>query len=255
MVVLINRNSASASEIVAGALQDHDRALIVGETSFGKALVQTIYPLPGSRGLALTTGKYYTPSDRLIQRDYSEGFYDYFYTRAGDTAQEVEKHRTDTGRPVFGGGGIAPDEEVSLEKASRLYRQIVRLNLFYKFAQKLSTGEIQSDIRYHYTADELKDLSAEGRDKLAQTLSISEKTLTLFKEFLREQGEGIRFTDESFEQDHRLLANRIRRELFLSMFGEEQGYEVALELDRQVQRAVELLPRALALLQERAALK
>ena len=114
MVVLIDRNSASASEIVAGALQDHDRALIVGETSFGKALVQTIYPLDQSRGLALTTGRYYTPSDRLIQRKlHREFFTGIFREGAKILRQNGLEHKTGSGRPVYGGGGITPDEEVS----------------------------------------------------------------------------------------------------------------------------------------------
>jgi len=252
MVVLINRNSASASEIVAGALQDHDRALIIGETSFGKALVQTIYPLDGGkRGLALTTGKYYTPSDRLIQRDYSDGFYNYFYGRNRESAnaKPSKEHNTDAGRPVFSGGGIRPDEEVELDKVDRLVREVIRRNLFFKFASKLTAGEIESDVRFQYSREETADLSEKEREPLVNRLVITDKTAELFKGFLREHERPIRFTDESFEENLELIKNRIRQQLLLSMFGEQEWYRVALQVDKQVQRAIELLPKAQALAQ------
>ena len=107
IVVLINRETASASEIVTGALQDHDRALVMGQASFGKGLVQTVYPLSEGAGLALTTAHYYTPSGRLIQRDYlNASLYDYLYAPARSPAPRTEVHHTDGGREVFGGGGI-----------------------------------------------------------------------------------------------------------------------------------------------------
>ncbi len=111
IVVLVNRNTASAAEIVSGALQDHDRALIVGETTFGKGLVQTVYKLSENTGLALTTYHYYTPSGRLIQRNYTGvSLYDYYYnTRRPRTRAIREVKLTDCGRTVYGGGGITPD--------------------------------------------------------------------------------------------------------------------------------------------------
>src|ERR1700758_4800428 len=112
MVVLVNKGTASAAEIVAGAIQDHDRGLIVGETTFGKGLVQTVYPLSENTGLALTTAKYYTPSGRLIQRDYTGvSLYDYYYNRSDNetnTTANREVKLTDSGRTVYGGGGISP---------------------------------------------------------------------------------------------------------------------------------------------------
>ena len=116
IVVLVNRSTASAAEIVSGALQDHDRALIVGETTFGKGLVQTVYNLSENTGLALTTYHYYTPSGRLIQRNYSGvSLYDYYYNHAGaqpNDATNREVKLTDAGRTVYGGGGITPDEKI-----------------------------------------------------------------------------------------------------------------------------------------------
>jgi carboxyl-terminal processing protease len=132
LVILVNDYTASASEIVAGAMQDHDRALIVGQTSFGKGLVQSIIPLEGGAGLTLTSAKYYTPSGRLIQRDYSDGgFYNYIYR--GGTLRDNQDNKpagpakfTDTGRPVYGGGGITPDAIVQDDTLLTAEQQLVK---------------------------------------------------------------------------------------------------------------------------------
>ncbi|HYO90417.1 MAG TPA: S41 family peptidase, partial [Pyrinomonadaceae bacterium] len=147
LVILVNGNTASASEIVAGAMQDHDRAIIVGETSFGKGLVQGIFPLESGAGLTLTTAKYYTPSGRLIQRDYSNGgFYNYI-TRGGSIRQEEEEQKptgpasmTDTGRTVYGGGGIAPDEYVKSATISPAQARLINPAFF--FTRELVNGRI-----------------------------------------------------------------------------------------------------------------
>src|SRR5437667_9745621 len=120
LVVLCNRGTASAAEIVAGAIQDHDRGLIAGETTFGKGLVQTVYPLSENTGLALTTAKYYTPSGRLIQRDYSNvSLYDYYFNReAEENAGNHEVKLTDSGRTVYGGGGVSPDVKIATQKTN-----------------------------------------------------------------------------------------------------------------------------------------
>src|SRR5256714_1372115 len=149
LVILINENTASASEIVAGAMQDHDRALIVGQTSFGTGLVQSIIPLEYGAGLTLTSGKYYTPSGRLIQRDYSNGdFYDY-YTHGAGVGREPKvepgkpagpEKKTDTGRAVYGGGGISPDEPVGGRTVSLTQRRLV--NPIFSFSRELVNGRI-----------------------------------------------------------------------------------------------------------------
>ena len=251
MVVLINRNSASASEIVSGALQDHDRALIVGETSFGKALVQTIFPLEGNGGLALTTGRYYTPSNRLIQRDYSGSFYEYYYSRRESTPEEATKYYTDSSRVVFGGGGITPDRIVQLERNSDLFRMIERKRLFLEFVGGLVEGRFQSDVKYDYDATELEELSPTERENLIGNLSISEATLRVFQDFLREK--EIKFSDQDYDENRVLIANRLKQGLFLNLFGDELNTQVALEIDRQVQQALQLLPEAAALLENRMA--
>src|SRR5258706_15008375 len=158
LVILVNENTASASEIVAGAMQVHDRALIVGQTSFGKGLVQSIIPLYYGTGLTLTSAKYYTPSGRLIQRDYSDGgLYDY-YTHGGskrldekqdDSRPVGPEKKTDTGRIVYGGGGIAPDGSVETRTLSvgppRLLRSL------FSFTREVVNESIAGFLRFEGT--------------------------------------------------------------------------------------------------------
>src|SRR5581483_6831345 len=136
IVVLVNHLSASAAEIVSGALQDHDRALILGETTFGKGLVQTVYPLIENTGLALTTYRYYTPSGRLIQRDYTNvSFFDYYYRNNTETRNDKDVKMTDSGRTVYGGGGITPDEKYTAPKLDTFQSQLLRKYAFFNFTK------------------------------------------------------------------------------------------------------------------------
>ena len=131
LVILVNNNSASATEIVSGAVQDHDRGMIVGETSFGKGLVQTVTPLSESTGLALTTARYYTPSGRLIQRDYKTvSLYEYHYERKVPE-HPTEVKLTDSGRQVTGGGGITPDILVPAPKLTKFEELLLRSDVLY----------------------------------------------------------------------------------------------------------------------------
>ena len=244
MIVLIDENSASASEIVAGALQDHGRALIVGQTSFGKALVQTIYPLDGGkRGLALTTGKYYTPNDRLIQRDYSDGFYNYFY-RPRRTARIGEEGHPEKGEE----GGIEPDEFVSSEPSSRLLRDIARRDLFFNFARRLWTQEIETGIPFERVPDDYTSLPSLEKERLLGDTRISPEVLEEFRLYLLEQ--ELEFEQQEFEEDADILTNHIQQRIYLKLFGDREGYRISLDIDRQVQRALDLLPRARSLVQK-----
>ena len=140
IVVLVNRGTASAAEIVSGALQDHDRALIAGETTFGKGLVQTVFQISENTGLALTTYHYYTPSGRLIQRNYDHvSLYDYYYVRdQGATPKDksnLEVKLTDAGRTVYGGGGITPDEKIDQIKANRFQDSLFQHYAFFDFSK------------------------------------------------------------------------------------------------------------------------
>src|SRR5437016_998504 len=139
LVVLVNRGTASAAEIVSGAIQDHDRGLIAGETTFGKGLVQTVYPLSENTGLALTTAKYYTPSGRLIQRDYNGvSLYDYYYNREQEENSNAGKEvkLTDSGRTVYGSGGITPDIKLEPVKTAGLEASLLQKYAFFNSAQR-----------------------------------------------------------------------------------------------------------------------
>jgi len=249
MIVLINQNSASASEIVAGALQDHDRALIMGKTSFGKALVQTVFPLEGRRGLALTTGKYYTPSGRLIQRDYSNSFWDYYNSR-GETSDEETNGKeffTDSGRIVYGGGGITPDQEVELDRMPEITRRLQRENLFRIFASRLQAGDIDTDLG---PLPDAKAFDAALPDRKAQIISditISDSTLKKFVEFAKET-EGVEISAEELAEEENVVRNFLLQEILLVVAGDETSYKSFLEIDNQVQTALDRIPAAQDLL-------
>ncbi len=250
MVVLINKNSASASEIVSGALQDHDRALILGETSFGKALVQTIFPLAGQRALALTTGRYYTPSDRLIQRDYSHGFWDYYNNRNDEQAavhHDAKEYFTDGGRIVYGGGGITPDEEVELDRIPLTARKIQRKNLFRDYATKVVSGEISSDLLKGLPGEpgQLEESQAE---EVIADLQIGKESLDRFRRYVSDH--SLTFSDAEWQPATPVIRNFLKQELLLLLVGDTASYRVALELDKQVQAAIERLPHVTALLQK-----
>ena len=250
MVVLINRNSASASEIVSGALQDHDRALILGETSFGKALVQTIFPLAGQRALALTTGRYYTPSNRLIQRDYSHGFWDYYNSRSDEQASvhhDGKEYFTDGGRIVYGGGGIMPDQEVGLDRIPLTARKIQRKNLFRDYASKVVSGEIPSSLLNELPAEPDK-LQESQADEVITDLQIRGESLEHFRKYVANH--SLTFTDAEWNSARPVIRNFLKQELLLLLVGDEASYRVALNLDKQVQTAIERLPQVTVLLQK-----
>jgi carboxyl-terminal processing protease len=227
-VVLVNRNSASAAEIISGALQDHDRALIVGETTFGKGLVQTVEPMPENSALALTTYHYYTPSGRLIQRNYNGvSLYDYYYVRAdalpaNDTNKEVKL--TDSGRTVYGGGGITPDEKIPELKSNHFEDQML---LHYAF----------SDFSRHYLANH----------NVGKDLVVDDAILQQFKDFMKSQPQKIDFTDKEFADNLDWVKASIKSELFLSQFGQAARSEVMADWDPQINKALSFMPEALAL--------
>jgi len=240
LVVLINRHSASASEIVSGALQDHDRALIVGETSFGKGLVQSVYTLENDTGMALTTAKYYTPSGRLIQRDYSGSTFEYFFLNGGDAAapgnnKEREIFATDSGRKVYGGGGITPDVIEPTHEPNRFEGRLAAKDVFFQYARRLTSGQVPS-------ASNFQLQNQEKNPKSIPNLDITEPILADFENFLRER--QIEFTDEDIQKNVDFIKRRLRQEVFTSLFGLQEGFRVAIQGDTQVLKALEVMPEA-----------
>jgi carboxyl-terminal processing protease len=231
LVILVNGGTASASEIVSGAVQDHDRGLVVGEVTFGKGLVQSQINLPEDTALLLTTARYYTPSNRLIQRDYKNvTLYDYHYNPQPPKAPEVKL--TDSGRKVFGGGGITPDDIVAGPKPDDFIQLLYRRGIFYPLPQ--GVGDF---VRYYLGQ----------KPSVTKDFLVTDAVMTQFRDFLTQK--HIKFTDDSIQKNATFLKWQIRREVFTSVFGQNEGYKVALEQDPQLDKAIELIPQARALYQ------
>lgn len=247
LVVLVNRSSASASEIVAGAIQDHDRGVIVGTTTWGKGLVQSLYRLGSSTALALTTARYYTPSGRLIQRDYSKSFYDYYYTDIGidEGLESREKAFTDTGREVFGGGGITPDEKVEASQPNRFMDLLNSEYAFFNFAKRFTA----TDERKVQATDAKAGVPSQKLILVDRNFEIDDKILAEFREQLKK--EKIEFSEADFQQSLPQIRTQIKQEVFTALWGSEEGYKIALNRDPQMIKALDTLPKAEALLRQR----
>jgi len=226
VVVLVNSGSASASEIVGGSIQDHDRGLVVGEQTFGKGLVQTVSPLSENTGLALTTARYYTPSGRLIQRDYKDvSLYDYLYNHKNP--QPTEVRLTDGGRQVFGGGGITPDVEVSMPKPNAFQQLLLRRDVFFPIQ-----GGVGSFTRYFLGT----------RAEVTKDFTVDDQVMTMFRRHL--EREKISYNEADYAENLDWIKRQIKKEAFISVFGLPAGAQVALENDPQVNKAIESLPQA-----------
>jgi carboxyl-terminal processing protease len=254
LVILVNGNTASASEIVAGAMQDHDRAIIVGETSFGKGLVQGIFPLESGAGLTLTTAKYYTPSGRLIQRDYSNGgFYDYI-TRGGTIAQENEEQpkqtgpasRTDTGRTVYGGGGILPDEAVKPATINPTQARLI--NPLFFFTRELVNGRVPGFDAYKVQR------AIEFNHKLQPTdYPVTDALFAAFKAFVAKDPAWKTVTPQFLDRNRAFISQQMRYNIITAAYGKVTADEVLVIDDPQVTKAIEALPKARELAQSAAA--
>jgi carboxyl-terminal processing protease len=224
IVVLVNHGTASAAEIVSGALQDHDRAIIVGEVTFGKGLVQTVYPLSDNSGLALTTYHYYTPSGRLIQRNYNGvSLYDYYFNH--DQPQDLKNREvklTDSGRTVYGGGGITPDYKIDPPKSNHFEDVLDAHNVFFSFAPYYLA---------HHTV---------GKD-----FEVDDAVLDQFKQFLTAQ--NVAYTDQDLNGVMDWLKMKIKDNVIISQFGEQEGLRIRANWDPMIAQALAYMPQATTL--------
>jgi carboxyl-terminal processing protease len=224
MVVLVDRGSASAAEIVSGALQDHDRALILGETTFGKGLVQTVFPLPERTALALTTAHFYTPSGRLIQRDYSqESYFEYYNVRKENTRNPQDVKMTDSGRTVYGGGGITPDEGFKTQPMDHLQSQLYRNGLF------------------NFT----RSYFATHSSKLPGGWRPDEQILVDLHDYLLKNKYS--YTEVEWAMDRDWIKRYLTKEMYVWAFNKDESDRVFAQMDPEVVQAVDALPRAATL--------
>jgi carboxyl-terminal processing protease len=242
IVLLANRNSASASEIVTGALQDHDRAYVVGETTFGKALVQSIYRISGSAGLALTTAHYHTPSGRLIQRPWDATFDEYLSYSLKD--QDVARPHnpsdlmhTDAGRPVYSGGGIEPDKRVAgpIEgfNPGRFGRTLYARQTFERFAQRYTA---EGDTRIGGAA------SASGRNTVKANFVVDDAMVSEFKEQLKT--DRIKIDEDAFTKEIDFIRAMIRFRIDEAVFGIAEARRHLIMVDPQAQTGLQMFGEA-----------
>lgn len=221
IVILTNHGTASAAEIISGALQDHDRALILGTTTFGKGLVQTVYQLSDTTGLTLTTYHYYTPSGRLIQRNY-EGvsLYDY-YSNHGKPQNEKDREvkLTDSGRTEYGGDGIAPDVPFEEPKPVHIQRVLIAHYTFFDFAQQ-------------YLA----------KHQVAKDAQVTPEMLADFKQFLHDK--NIAYTEAEMTPVVEWVKANILAELLSTAYTEEDGARARAQWDPEIKKAVSVMSQA-----------
>ncbi|MBF8300174.1 MAG: ctpA, partial [Acidobacteria bacterium] len=245
MITLVNRNSASASEIVSGALQDHDRALIVGETTFGKALVQSVYRVSGGAGVAVTTARYYTPSGRLIQRPWDGSFDEYLtYSLREQDASKAHKPEdlkfTDGGRRMYSGGGVEPDRRFDGPtegfNPTRFGRTLFARNLFDTFAQ-----------RFTRAGDRRITASPSGPlRELSEDFQVTDAVVAEFKDHV--QTSRLRIDEATWLQDQPFIRAMIRFEIDVDLFGIEVARRNLSRQDPQLRYALTLFPEAEALM-------
>ncbi len=235
IVVLVNRGSASAAEILTGALQDHDRAWVLGENTFGKGLVQAPFPLTGNSTLLLTIAKYYTPSGRLIQRDYEHtSFYEY-YSRGEGHINVKDAKKTDSGRTVYGGDGISPDEHYEVAKYGR--------NGMGMEIHTQLEAELEGRLAFFYYVPEY---FAKHKETLTRQWVPGPDIMEEFHQFAVKRGQTI--DPAEFEKDKVWLQERLREEILTTAFSYEDADKLELENDPEVAKGVEALPQSKALI-------
>jgi carboxyl-terminal processing protease len=247
LIVLINHGSASASEIVSGAIQDWDRGLIIGETSFGKGLVQQQFTLPDNSAIRLTTSKYFTPSGRLIQRDYKDKKkYEEYYSANSDSGVSEENNiehlaekdttkpifKTNSGRTVYGGGGITPDYIIKSEKITEYTRNLLKNNIFYLYS-------------LNYIEQKGKELSAiYGSDltRFVKDFQFSKSDIDKFVSFA--ESKNVKFINDDYKIDKKYIESRLKAQIARNYWKNEGWYSVMLNVDNQVEKALTLFDEA-----------
>ncbi len=246
LIVLISNYSASASEIVSGAVQDHDRGLVVGTTSFGKGLVQRQIPLSDGSAIRLTTARYYTPSGRLIQRDYKDKSLEEYYSEArgreeeeGDNIEHKHdqldstrpKFKTDGGRTVYGGGGITPDYIVEADTMQK-YSTKLRARL-YEYFQSFMDRE-GPKLREKYAKNDMDKFLAEYR--------VTDAAMKGWIDLVAAKGDE--FNEKQYEMDKDALKVWLKAQIARNLFGNDAYFKTFLEIDNQVKKALKLFPEA-----------
>ena len=253
LVVMTSRHSASASEIVAGAIQDHDRGLIVGERTFGKGLVQTIWPLRSVQGyaLSLTTARYYTPSGRSIQREYggNTALEDYQAPkeRSGCDVEGTDPRLTDAGRRVFGGDGIAPDTCIEPPKTGTVVANLQSRQAFVIFARHFESAEVAEKTAVEGAGSRARV----GNDKvrlIGKDFKVSPEVVAEFADFLK--AEKITFDPRELEANRAEIEGEILEETMRQVFGEGAARRRLYALDPQLKKAIESIPASRLLLKD-----
>lgn len=244
LVILINRGSASAPEIVSGAVKDNDRGLIVGEASWGKGLVQTVFRLAPDTAVALTTAKYYTPSGRSIQRDYAH-VEDYWMGKAVPEEQREVRY-TPSGRKVLGQGGITPDYKVGFDLQDITARLLLK-GAFFTYATRFAEKKTPLS-KTMILPEEAAGKDAAGRGEVIdQEFQVDTRMVSDFKSYLRES--SIAYDGQEFEDALAEIKRELEREIFSALWGIEAGIRVYRKSDPVVLKALEVFPQAVALLQ------